>query len=302
MVMEELVLFHVLKVRSRQPCIGVRKLHAILSPVFKSSGIKVGRDKLYMILKKNNMLVKPRRRYIQTTDSTHGYRKYANIIEGYEPSGPEQIWASDITYVRTRKGFVFVSLVTDWYSKKKMGHHVHSTLSTKGPLKALRMALQNRAYPDTMLIHHSDRGTQYCSKEYIDKLQKQKIQISMSRPGNPYENAVAERVNGTLKHEYFLDEQFNSLAEVRRTVKEAVDIYNNERPHASCDYLTPNQAHMTNGILTKRWRTYKRPPRQLKLSQKTVSALEQLVLKNNQCSILQSSDNAMAGTGHGGIT
>ena len=213
---------------------------------------------------------------MKTTDSRHGHRKYPNLIKGYSASGPEQIWVSDITFVPTETGFVYVSLVTDQYSKKIMGYKAHPTLEAEGPLEALRMALKRRRR-ETKLIHHSDRGAQYACEEYVNMLERNDILISMSAPGNPYENAVAERINGTIKTEFFLDGYFRDIEQVSRALKEIVSVYNKERPHASCDYLTPEQAHQRQGVLKKRWRTYKRktPPRTE--DEETRKALEQLI-------------------------
>ena len=266
-------------IRSSQPRIGTRKLHSMLSAVLSENGIKRGRDKFFVLLKKEGLLVKPRRRRKMTTDSNHVYRKYPNVIREYVPNGPEQIWASDITYVSTERGFVYVSLVTDQYSKKVMGYHVHPTLEAQGPLTALKMAMKNRCHKETQLIHHSDRGVQYCGDEYSTLLKRNNILISMSAPGNPYENAVAERVNGIFKHEFYLDSYFSTIGQVRRTLREIVSVYNNNRPHASCDYLTPEQAHWQNGILKKRWKSYKSPSLKYIIPEDVKSALIQLTRK-----------------------
>ena len=256
---DEMVVVYVKEIRRKQPRIGTRKLYSLLKPVMESSSIKMGRDKFFDLLRKRDLLVKRRRKYARTTDSDHMFKKYPNLIEGYIPSAPEQIWVSDITYLYTEKGFVYLSLVTDFYSKRIMGYHVHPTLETNGPLKALRMALKGRMYQKgTRLIHHSDRGIQYCCNDYIKVLEKNDIVISMSRRGNPYENAIAERVNGILKSEFYLDRCFKNITEVRSVVKEVVKTYNTLRPHASCDYMTPLQAHGQQGIINKRWKTYRR--------------------------------------------
>ena len=273
------MLTYVRGIRVRQPRMGSRKLYWLLKAIMKENKIKMGRDKFFALLRRHGLLVKPRRRRVRTTDSNHVYRKYPNLIKGYEPLMPEQIWSSDITYVSTGKGFVYVSLVTDQYSKKIMGYHVHTTLEAAGPLQALRMALKNRSHTETPLIHHSDRGIQYCCGEYIRLLNRNGIQISMSSPGNPYENAVAERVNGTVKTEFYLDGYFGNIGQVRRAVKEAVFLYNNHRPHASCDYLTPEQAHRRQGKLKKRWRTYPSKTQPPPISEDIQKALEQLLLK-----------------------
>ncbi len=276
---EETVLTYVRGIRARQPRIGTRKLHALLGGVMRESGIRMGRDKLFGVLRDHGMLVEPRRKRARTTDSGHAYRKHPNLIKGYEPAGPERIWSSDITYVMTDEGFAYVSLVTDRYSRKVMGYHVHETLETKGPLRALRMALKNRDYRETELIHHSDRGIQYASGSYVGLLHRNGIHISMSAPGNPYENAVAERVNGILKTEYCLDGRFRTVGQVRNAIGEAVRLYNTERPHASCDYLTPEQAHRHNGPLKKRWRSYPRKSHQPEIDGETRNSFQQLSCK-----------------------
>ena len=273
------MLMYVRGIRARQPRMGTRKLYWLLKAVMKDNGIKMGRDKFFTLLRAHGLLVKPRRRWVRTTDSNHVYRKYPNLIKAYEPCKPEQIWSSDITYVSMEEGFAYVSMVMDQYSKKIMGYHVHATLEAEGPLQALSMALKNRRHTETRLIHHSDRGIQYCSEEYIRMLKRNGIQISMSAPGNPYENAVSERVNGTIKMEYYLDGYFRNIEQVRKAVREAVFLYNNHRPHASCDFLTPEQAHQRHGQLNKRWRKYppKRQPQTI--SEETQKALEQLLVK-----------------------
>ncbi len=277
---EEMVAMYVRGIRRRQPRIGTRKLYSVLKAVIRGSGIKMGRDKFYSVLRGYDLLVKPRQRRIKTTDSKHGYRKYPNLIKGYTANGPEQIWVSDITFVPMETGFVYVSLVTDQYSKRIMGYQAHPTLEAEGALGALKMALKNRRYREKKLIHHSDRGTQYACEEYVRVLQQNGILISMSAPGNPYENAVAERVNGTIKAEFSLDGYFRDIEQVRRVLKETVSVYNTERPHASCDYLTPEQAHQRQGVLKKRWRTYKRKIQPPTVDEETRKALDQLIAKS----------------------
>ena len=276
---DEMMLMYVRGIRVRQPRMGTRKLYWLLKAVMKDNGIKMGRDKFFALLRAHGLLVKPRRRRVRTTDSNHVYRKYPNLIKAYEPCEPEQIWSSDITYVSMEWGFANVSIVMDQYSKKIMGYHVHATLEAEGTLQALSMALKNRGHTETRLIHHSDRGIQYCCDEYIGQLKRNGIQISMSAPGNPYENAVSERVNGTIKTEYYLDDYFRNIKQVRKAVREAVFLYNNHRPHASCDFLTPQQAHQRHGKLKKRWRKY--PPKKQPqiISKETQKALEQLLIK-----------------------
>jgi putative transposase len=259
---DEILLTYVKGLRRQQPRIGTRKLYLMLQPIMEQNSIKMGRDKFFALLRDEDLLVKRRRKHIRTTDSDHVFKKYPNLIKEYIPVAPEQIWASDITYISTESGFVFLSLITDQYSKQIMGYHVHPTLEVNGPLNALIMALKGRCYKEiSRLIHHSDRGIQYCCGEYIKVLESNSIQISMSKRGNPYENAIAERVNGILKSEFYLDRYFKDITHVRLVVEEVVKTYNTMRPHASCDYMTPQQAHTKQGVLKKRWKTYKREER-----------------------------------------
>lgn len=266
-VANEILLVYVKEVRKQQPRLGTRKMYDMLQNTMKANSIKIGRDKFFALLGESDLLVKKRRKHVRTTDSNHVYKRYRNLIKDYIPTGPEQILVSDITYLSadTDCGFVYLSLVTDLYSKKIMGYHVHPTLETNGPLEALKMALAKRVHLDSKLIHHSDHGIQYCCAEYISVLESNQIQISMSSRGNPYENATAERVNGILKSEYYLDCYFANLEEARAVVTNTVSIYNELRPHASCDYLTPDKAHTRHGELRKRWKNYKRDKRSKEL-------------------------------------
>ena len=283
-VNDEILLVYVKEIRKQQPLLGTRKMYNMLQGILKTNAIKIGRDKFFSLLKGNYLLVKKRRKHVGITDSNHVYRRYRNLIKEYIPTGPEQIWVSDVTYLSIEKGFVYLSLVTDLYSKKIMGYHVDATLETRGPLEALRMALKNRMHPDSLLIHHSDHGIQYCCHEYISALESNQIQISMSARGNPYENATAERVNGILKYEFYLDRCFSGLADVEFVVKDTIRVYNNLRPHASCDYLTPDQAHKRSGVLKKRWKNYKRDkkPREMQpISEEVKIVLAQLLKKED---------------------
>jgi transposase InsO family protein len=277
---DEILLVYVKEIRKQMPLLGTRKMYDMLQNIIKTNAIKIGRDKFLKLLKENDLLVKKRRKYVRTTDSDHEYKRYRNLIKEYVPTGPEQIWVSDITYLLVEKGFVYLSLVTDQYSKRIMGYHVEPTLEARGPLKALTMALKNRMHPDSLLIHHSDHGIQYCCHDYTVVLKDNHMQISMSARGNPYENATAERVNGILKYEFYLDKCFSNLAAVQFVVKETVRVYNNLRPHASCDYLTPEQAHQRSGVMKKRWKNYKRdykPKEMQPISEEVKLALAQLL-------------------------
>lgn len=236
----------------QMPRLGTRKLYAILKNDLKLLG--VGRDQLFSILKANKMLIKPTRSYHITTDSHHRFRNHKNLIEELEISRPEQVWVSDITYVGKRTNPMYLCLVTDAYSKKVMGYDLSNTLAISGALNALRMAVSNRIYPFSKLIHHSDRGLQYCSNEYQAQLNKQKIICSMTESYDPYANAVAERVNGILKQEFLIGVQDLDIDIVKTIVKQSVKIYNNSRPHTSCYMATPQKTHLQQEM---KIRTYK---------------------------------------------
>lgn len=190
----------VMRIRCNMPRIGTRKLYYLIKPELTDLNIKLGRDVLFNFLRAEQLLIKPKRNYVKTTNSKHWMKKYPNLIKNIEVTKPEQLWVSDITYIKTDYGHEYLSLITDAYSKKIMGYELLDNLSTEGPLRALESALKNRKYTHE-LIHHSDRGLQYCSSDYIEKLIANKIKISMTENGDPYENAIAERVNGILKYE-----------------------------------------------------------------------------------------------------
>lgn len=240
-------------IRSKMPRIGTRKLLHLMSDDLHRLNIKIGRDVMFDFLRAEHLLIKPKRSYIKTTNSKHWMRKYPNRIVDTVIDRPEQVWVSDITYIKVDTGYHYLSLVTDAYSKKIMGYGLNKNLSTDGPLKALEMAISNRLYPGQPLIHHSDRGLQYCSSDYIARLTEQKMIVSMTQNGDPYENAIAERINGILKYEFLMIEGFNSDSIAASAIKESIEIYNHDRPHLSCNMLTPNQAHRQKEMPYKKW-------------------------------------------------
>lgn len=249
-----IVLKLVREIREDLPRAGVPKLHFLLKEKLIQHGIKLGRDALYQLLGEHGYLIRYRRRKPYTTNSNHPYKKYPNLIWDIKYlTHPGQLWVSDITYIRLKEKFCYLSIVTDAYSHKIIGYDLHPTLHSSGPINALLMAAKSKR--QTTLIHHSDRGSQYCCAEYINMLEHYRIRISMTEKGDPYENAIAERINGILKGEFLLDKSFNSLQEAEQAVANAIEKYNQLRPHASCDNLTPVQAHDQNGILRKRWKT-----------------------------------------------
>jgi transposase InsO family protein len=247
------VVFMVSKIRESMPRIGTRKLYYLLAD--KLGLMKIGRDKFFDILRANHLLIQPRRSYHITTNSHHRFKKHENHILDLEINRPEQVWVCDITYVGKRDNPCYLSLVTDAYSKKIMGYYTAENLNAENSLKALRMALKQRKNNHMPLIHHSDRGLQYCADEYQKELTKNKILCSMTQNSDPYENAVAERINGILKQEFFID-KFQQKRDIKRKIiKEAINTYNEIRPHYSNYMLTPNQMHEQGEI---KMRTYKR--------------------------------------------
>lgn len=234
------------------PRIGTRKLYYLLEPELKE--LRVGRDKLFTIMKANNLLIKPKRQYHKTTNSYHRFRKHKNLIQEMKINRPEQVWVSDITYIGNRDNPMYLSLVTDAYSKKIMGFNVSSSLDASGAIDALKKAISKRSY-DKPLIHHSDRGLQYCCEAYQKVLADDNIRCSMTESYDPYQNAVAERVNGILKQEFIQGIKTSDIQLMRKLIEESLYIYNQQRPHWSCHLRTPNQTHRQKEIIIK---TYKK--------------------------------------------
>ena len=250
-----LILAQVIKIRQQLPGVGTGKLHHLLTDFLAEQQIKLGRDKLYDLLREHHLLRHKKRKRAKTTNSQHPFYKYANLTKELLVSRPNHLWVSDISYIRTGNDFSYLSLITDAYSHKIMGKALDTTLQTKGPLAALQMAIKSLPKGKESLIHHSDRGIQYCSKEYIQLLCSHNIQISMTNLGDPGENALAERINRTIKDE-FNCRGFLSFDLAKAAITKSILAYNQLRPHASCDYLTPAQAHQQDGPLRKRWRKY----------------------------------------------
>lgn len=225
--------------RIEQPRVGTRKLCKVLQPSFETNGLRVGRDKLFDILREHDMLIKRKKASCKTTDSYHHFHKYNNLVKDMEVTAPNQVWVSDITYIRTINGFCYLALITDMFSRKIVGYDISDSLELAGCLRALKGALRT-ARPAAGLVHHSDRGIQYCSKQYVEQLKKHEIKISMTEENHCYENAIAERVNGILKDEFYLDQCFYNKKCASQATNSAIDIYNNKRLHVSLGYKTPN--------------------------------------------------------------
>lgn len=256
---EEMLLKEVRNIRQYHRKMGGRKLYELLEPFMLAHNIKIGRDALFSILAANHLLVKKRKRKIQTTNSLHWLRKYPNLIRDFEPTGINQLWVSDITYWKLGDKHSYISFITDAYSRKIVGYNVAESLEAIESISSLQMALSALgADKPLQLIHHSDRGVQYCSSGYVKLLQDYNIQISMTENGDPLENAIAERLNGIMKQEYLDDQNINTLNEAKILLGQVVSLYNNERPHMSIGNLKPNQVHQSNKNFKteKLWKNY----------------------------------------------
>lgn len=253
---EELVVQRVHKLRELQPRIGCRRLHYMLQPFMQQHQIQLGRDGLFKLLYEQGLLVRKRKRKKPvTTNSYHRYKKYKNLIKEFIPLASNQLWVSDITYITLSNSFAYLSLITDAYSRKIVGFYLSKTLDAAGSIKALQMALKNNPSIQN-LIHHSDRGVQYCCNAYIGILKHRKIKISMTENGDPLENAIAERVNGILKDE-LLQALYPNYAAAQDGVAKAISVYNHLRPHSSISYHTPIEVHHNAAKEVKRrWKSY----------------------------------------------
>jgi transposase InsO family protein len=251
-------------VRQKNRGIGGGKLWQMYKREFGDEH-SVGYNRFYDIIEKYGLKVRKKKRRAKTTDSEHGLPLYPNLVKDLIPLRPNQLWVSDITYMvvylNAETGeydFCYLSLVTDYYTKEIIGWCVGETLEAKFAIEALNMALSRlNGNPSKDLIHHSDRGVQYASFDYIDILKEYNVKISMTECGDPKDNAVAERVNGIIKNELLMGMSFFSIEEVRKALKVAIDFYNNERPHMSLDWKTPAEAALCTGELQKKWKSYR---------------------------------------------
>lgn len=232
----------VMKQRKDMPRLGGRKIYNEISMTLQEHQLKMGRDKLFAWLKANDLLVRPKRQYARTTNSSHRFRVHENHLKEEKIAQPDQAWVCDITYLRLTEGFCYLALITDVCSRKIIGFHVNDTLELKGCIKAFEMACANRN-PLQKTIHHSDRGIQYCSNAYVNLLRQKNIVISMAEAGNCYENAIAERVNGILKDEFNLDATFKSIEQARLASVQAIRIYNDKRPHLTLGMKKPTEVY-----------------------------------------------------------
>jgi putative transposase len=242
-----------------------RNMHKCLEKEFKKHHLSIGRDKFFTILRNNGLLIKHRNNKARTTQSYHFFNKYDNLVPyNYICTRADEVWVSDITYVWLEKErhFCYLSMITDMYSRKIVGYCVHESLSVDGCIIALKMALKQRANKAEKLIQHSDRGVQYCCDAYVKLLRKNGIEISMTQTGDPKENAIAERVNKTIKGEFTTEQQihFKDVETAKKEIEITIEYYNKRRPHRSVDMLTPNVAHKQKGEIKRQWKTYYRKP------------------------------------------
>jgi transposase InsO family protein len=227
--------------RMSMPRLGTRKLYYLLNPDFIANGIKMGRDRLFDCLRSAHMLIRPLKNYTRTTWSKHWLFKHPNLIKQMQINRAEQLWVSDITYVKTQQQGCYLSLITDAFSRRIMGYHVSEDLKTEGVLAALKMAVSDRVYRHP-LIHHSDRGIQYCAEPYQQVLKENDVRCSMTDGYDCYQNALAERMNGILKNEFLLQIP-TDIIQLKKIVSQSIHTYNNQRPHLSLNMKTPNQRH-----------------------------------------------------------
>lgn len=237
--------------------LGGKKLYYRLKPKMDAYDIKIGRDKFYAFLRYHRLLVPKTKTYHITTNSKHHFFKYPNLVKEKIPTRPEQLWVSDITYIKTEKGHNYLALVTDAFSKQIMGYKLSNHMKVSLCIDALKMAVKNRKYPNEKLIHHSDRGIQYCNPGYTDFAEANGLSLSMTEKYDPYENALAERVNRTLKYEFGLKQTLKNTELAEKMTKRAVSVYNNLRPHLSLDMLCPSDVHVNQQINYKSYRKNK---------------------------------------------
>lgn len=258
LIEQEILIAEIIAIRKDHKRLGGRKLFFKLEGFMADHQIKMGRDAFFDLLRNHNLLIKQRKRYHVTTNSNHWMKKYPNLIKDLKPSDPNHVWVSDITYWKTKAGHYYISFITDAYSRKIVGYHVADTMQALESVAALKIAIKTLNADITKLVHHSDRGSQYCSSAYVKILKKAGIKISMTEQGDPLENAIAERINGIIKGEYLFDYEIKSLSKAREVLKSVVKLYNEDRPHSSIGNATPSQVHSnsTDLEIKRLWKNY----------------------------------------------
>lgn len=250
---QQLVLEKIKQIRQEHPVIGGRKLYCMLQPFLLEHQIKMGRDALFDLLAVHKLLVRKKRRKVITTWSYHWLKKYPNLIKEWIPQMPGQLWVADITYVPVSNGFLYLSLITDAYSHKIMGYYIADNLEAVHTTRALQMALTHQLSKTNQPIHHSDRGIQYCSSEYVNLLETNNIRISMTENGDPLENPIAERINGIIKNEYLKYHSITNQSNAMQLLEKIVCKYNEQRPHQSINMLTPEKVHQQKLLINRKW-------------------------------------------------
>jgi putative transposase len=258
-VNESIILEQVDAIRKQQPRCGGRKLFIMLTPFFKQHNISMGRDNFFDMLRRNKRLVRKTKRAVYTTNSKHHFHRYPNLAAGFSPMKAHELWVSDITYIPLKERFAYLYLITDAYSRKIVGFHVSDDMKVSSAVVALKKALAQKP-AETIVIHHSDRGIQYCSTEYVNLLQQHNAMISMTNNGDPLENAIAERMNGILKSE-LISSYYNTIDEASVHISRCITIYNYRRRHSSLNWQIPAEVHKQKGPQIRRWKNYYQPPK-----------------------------------------
>lgn len=251
---EGLMLQQIDVIRKQQPRCGGRKLFIMLQPFLTQHKIDIGRDKFFDLLKRNKLLVRKTKRSVHTTNSKHHFYRYPNLVKDFTPLKAHELWVADITYIPLRERFAYLFLITDAYSRKIVGFNVTDDMKVSSAVVALKQALAQKP-PETIVIHHSDRGIQYCSNEYVNLLQQHHAMISMTNNGDPLENAIAERVNGILKTE-LISSQYSDLHTASIHIARCITIYNHRRRHSSLNLQIPADVHLQKGPQVRRWKNY----------------------------------------------
>jgi transposase InsO family protein len=253
-VNEQLILQQIDLIRKHQPRCGGRKLLIMLKPFFEQHHLTMGRDNFFGLLKRNKLLVRKTKRNVYTTNSKHFFYRYPNLAKDFIPLKAHELWVADITYIPLKERFAYLFLITDAYSRKIVGHHVSDDMKVSSAVVALKKALIQKP-PETIVMHHSDRGIQYCSTEYVKLLQENHALISMTQNGDPYENAIAERVNGILKSE-LISSYYTDIDKAAAHINRCIIIYNYKRRHSSLNWQIPAIVHNQKGPQIKRWKNY----------------------------------------------
>lgn len=251
---EQIMLQQIDLIRKQQPRCGGRKLFIMLQPFFNQHNIHIGRDKFFELLKRNKLLIRRTKRSVHTTNSKHHFYRYPNLVKGFTPLKAHELWVADITYIPLKERFAYLFLITDAYSRKIVGFHISDDMKVSSATLALKKALAQKP-PETIVIHHSDRGIQYCSTAYVQLLQQHHAHISMTQNGDPYENAIAERVNGILKTE-LINSCYTDIDAASIHISRCITIYNYRRRHSSLNWQIPDDVHKQQGPQIRRWKNY----------------------------------------------